>query len=263
MGFKLVVAGSGKDYESINRVADMCRKVGAEYVGDVKGTKKAELLAGARGFLFPTKVDEAFGLGMVEALMSGTPVICSDRGACPEIISPDVGFVCRNENDYVAAINDVLKVNRHACREKAMKEFHYLRMAADYFVRQGREADELAGELASATQRRRYIAEFYGHRFWATPGAFTREQVDFMTEPFADPERLRAGWGNYESAMGTRPLSEPPRFFERNPIETVVLYGPEDHVIQRAFPEMCEYSSRKWCSGTSAYLKPAFSASIM
>jgi pimeloyl-ACP methyl ester carboxylesterase len=115
-----------------------------------------------------------------------------------------------------------------------------LRMAADYFVRQGREADELAAELVTAVQRRRYIAEFYGHRFWATPGAFSRGQVDFMTEPFADPQRLRAGWGNYESALGTRPLSEPPRFFEVSAVPTLALYGPDDHVLYRQFPEMCE-----------------------
>jgi pimeloyl-ACP methyl ester carboxylesterase len=114
------------------------------------------------------------------------------------------------------------------------------RMAADYFVRQGRDADGLAAELDTPERRRRYVAEFYGHRFWAAPGAFTREDVDFMTEPFADGERLRASWGNYESAMGTRPLSEPPRFFERSAVETLVLYGPEDHVIWPAFPEMCE-----------------------
>ncbi len=68
-----------------------------------------------------------------------------------------------------------------------------LRMAADYFVRQGREADALAAELDTPERRRRYVGEFYGHRFWATPGAFSREQVDFMTEPFADAQRLRAG----------------------------------------------------------------------
>jgi pimeloyl-ACP methyl ester carboxylesterase len=115
-----------------------------------------------------------------------------------------------------------------------------VRMAADYFVRQGRDADGLAAELDTPERRRRYVGEFYGHRFWAAPGTFTREDVDFMTEPFADAQRLRAGWGNYESAMGTRPLSETPRFFERNPIETVVLYGPEDHVIYPAFVAMCE-----------------------
>ena len=115
-----------------------------------------------------------------------------------------------------------------------------LRMAADYFIRQGREADELAAELATPAQRRRYIAEFYGHRFWAAPGSFSREDVDFMTEPFADALRLRAGWGNYESALGARPPSEAPRFFEVSAVPTLALYGPEDHVIYRHFPQMCE-----------------------
>ena len=114
------------------------------------------------------------------------------------------------------------------------------RMAADYFLRQGRDADELAAELDTADKRRRYIAQFYGPRFWASPGAFTREEVQFMTEPFADAEKLRAGFGNYESALGSRPFSEPPRFFETNPVPTLLLYGPDDHVIPRDFPERCE-----------------------
>lgn len=139
LGFKLVVAGTGTEPESINRVAEMCREVGARYVGDVRGRDKAELLAGAKAFLFPTKVDEAFGLGMVEALMSGTPVICSDRGACPEIISSDVGFVCHDEQDYVAAISQIANISPRACRDKAMMDYHYLRMAADYVAEYQRE----------------------------------------------------------------------------------------------------------------------------
>jgi pimeloyl-ACP methyl ester carboxylesterase len=115
-----------------------------------------------------------------------------------------------------------------------------VRMAADYFIRQGREAEQLAAELDTPEKRRRYVGEFYGHRFWATPGAFSREQVEFMVEPFADAERLRAGWGNYESALGTRALSEAPRFFEVSALPTLALYGPEDHVIWRQFPQMCE-----------------------
>jgi glycosyltransferase involved in cell wall biosynthesis len=101
-------------------------------VGDVRGKKKAELLAGAKAFLFPTKVNEAFGLGMVEALMSGTPVICSDRGACPEIISGDVGFVCRTQEDYREAINRIDGISPAACRDRALRDYHYLRMAKDY-----------------------------------------------------------------------------------------------------------------------------------
>jgi len=115
-----------------------------------------------------------------------------------------------------------------------------VRQAADYFLRQGRDADGLAAELDTPERRRRYISEFYGHRFWAAPGTFTAEEVAFMAEPFEDAERLRASFGNYESGLGTRPLSEAPRFFEPSPVATVALYGDEDHVMFRDFPERCE-----------------------
>jgi glycosyltransferase involved in cell wall biosynthesis len=139
MGFKLVVAGTGESYERIASVQEMCRKINASYVGDVRGKEKAELLAGAKAFLFPTKVDEAFGLGMVEALMSGTPVICSDKGACPEIITSDVGFVCRDMDDYVAAVDRIAEISPQTCRDKAMKDYHYRRMSADYIVEYEKE----------------------------------------------------------------------------------------------------------------------------
>lgn len=115
-----------------------------------------------------------------------------------------------------------------------------IRMAADYFIRQGRDADALAAEIDTPERRRRYISEFYGHRFWAAPGAFTRADVEHMTEPFGDSARLRAGFGNYESALGSIPLSEPPLLFQPSLVPTLALYGPEDHVIWREFPRMCE-----------------------
>jgi pimeloyl-ACP methyl ester carboxylesterase len=115
------------------------------------------------------------------------------------------------------------------------------RMAADYFVRQGTDADGLAAELDTVDRRRRYVATFYGSRFWAAPGTFAPEDVDFMTEPFGDAERFRASVGFYEVALGTRPASEPALWESGpGPVETLVLYGPEDHVIPRGFPERCE-----------------------
>lgn len=139
LGFKLVVAGTSSDQERINWVADLCRQAKADYVGDVRGTAKADLLAGARAFLFPTTVDEAFGLGMAEALMSGTPVICSNMGACPEIVSSEVGFVCATPQDYVEAIGRIGEISPAACRARAMREYHYLRMAGDYVREYQRE----------------------------------------------------------------------------------------------------------------------------
>lgn len=115
-----------------------------------------------------------------------------------------------------------------------------VRMAADYFVRQGREADALAAELDTPAKRRRYVAQFYGSRFWAAPGAFGSADVEFMTEPFADAGKLRASFGVYETALGARPAAEAPRLFERSAVPTLVLYGPEDHVLPRDFPDRCE-----------------------
>lgn len=111
------------------------------------------------------------------------------------------------------------------------------RQAGDYFIRQGTDADGLAAELDTPEKRRRYVAGMYGHRFWGAPGAFREEETDFMTEPFGDPGSFRASIALYEHALQTRPSSEPPRFFEPNPTPTLLLYGPEDHVIPRSFPE--------------------------
>ena len=121
----------------------------------------------------------------------------------------------------------------------------HLRMASDYFLRHANDADGLAAELDTPEKRRRYIAEFYGHRFWASPGTFTVDDVAFMTEPFADPGKFRAGIANYEAAFGKRQTSELVRFFEPNPVPTLLLYGPDDHVVgpdflgrsEVAFPE--------------------------
>jgi len=114
------------------------------------------------------------------------------------------------------------------------------RMAADYFIRQSKDADGLAAELDTPEKRRRYVATFYGSRFWAAPGAFTRDDVDRMTEPFADADRFRASIANYEYAGGPRQAPELPRLLEPNPTPTLILYGPEDHVVPADFPERME-----------------------
>lgn len=132
MGFRLVVAGTAKTDEVIKRIAQRCLEARAEWVGDVRGRERAQVLSRARAVLFPTQVNEAFGLVMAEGLMSGTPVIASDFGSCPEIVSSDSGFICSQESDYIQAIERVGEISPRACRERAMTHFHYLRMTQDY-----------------------------------------------------------------------------------------------------------------------------------
>ena len=112
------------------------------------------------------------------------------------------------------------------------------REASDYFVRQGRDPDGLAAELATPEMRKRYIATFYTSRFWAHPGAFTPEAVEFMTEPWADGAKLRASFGAYESSFNENARSGPSAMTAPNPTPTMILFGQSDHVLYPDFDRM-------------------------
>jgi len=150
LGFRFVVAGTAKTAEVVNRMEQLCLEAGAEYVGDVRGTERAHLLARARGILFPTQVNEAFGLVMAEGLMSGTPVIASSYGSCPEIVSREVGFICHTEQDYVDAIERIQEISPRACRERAVANYHYLRMTRDYVREYEAEIATVSKQVAGA-----------------------------------------------------------------------------------------------------------------
>ena len=111
--------------------------------------------------------------------------------------------------------------------------------AADYFLRQGTDADALAAELRTPDERRRYVATFYTSRFWAHPGAFTGVgEVDFHTEPFADGDKLRASFGAYESTFSEAARSEAPLLGRNEGTPTCILFGPSDHVLYPDFDRM-------------------------
>jgi pimeloyl-ACP methyl ester carboxylesterase len=79
----------------------------------------------------------------------------------------------------------------------------------------------------------------YSSRLWASPGTFGRDDLDFMTEPFADEARLRAGWSAYQLAHG-RPMTEPPLLVGTVDVPTLLLYGTDDHVVDDDFVMFCE-----------------------
>jgi pimeloyl-ACP methyl ester carboxylesterase len=113
--------------------------------------------------------------------------------------------------------------------------------SADYYIRQGTDADALAAELSTPAQRRRYIATFYTSRFWAHPGGFSGAgEVDFHVQPFDSHQQLRAGFRAYESVFDAAKRSEPPMMPVNHPTRTLILFGPSDHVIYPDFDRMAE-----------------------
>jgi len=110
--------------------------------------------------------------------------------------------------------------------------------AHDYFVRQGTDADALAAELRTPDQRRRYVATFYSSRFWAHPGAFDDAAIAFHAEPFGDGDTLRATFRTYESVFSPDKVSELPMIAANPDTQTLILFGPSDHVIYPDFDLM-------------------------
>ncbi|MBI3294812.1 MAG: glycosyltransferase [Deltaproteobacteria bacterium] len=105
---------------------------GVTWEGVVGGTKKRELLARSQALLFPVIWDEPFGLAVVEAMMSGVPVLSTRRGSLPELVSSDVGFLCDTYGEFIEAVERSADINRARCREWALENFHYRKMAKRY-----------------------------------------------------------------------------------------------------------------------------------
>lgn len=90
------------------------------YIGEVDDKQKNALLGEAAAFLMPILWDEPFGIVMAEALACGTPVLGLARGAVPEVVEHGVtGFVERDINGLVAAIDRLPSLDRSACRKRA------------------------------------------------------------------------------------------------------------------------------------------------
>ena len=95
-----------------------------EYVGEVGGADKLELLGNATCLLNPIAWPEPFGMVMVEALACGTPVVATPMGAVPEIVDDGLtGFVCSGEDALAEALLAVAGIDRDKCRRAVAERF--------------------------------------------------------------------------------------------------------------------------------------------
>ncbi len=108
---------------------------GVTAVGEVGGRDKRDLLADACALLFPVDWEEPFGLVMIEAMLSGTPVLAFDRGSAREIVDEGVtGFVCRDAVELAARLGAIGRFDRAACRRRALERWTAARMVRDYLA---------------------------------------------------------------------------------------------------------------------------------
>lgn len=103
------------------------------YLGEADRITKKKLLADTEALINPIQWPEPFGLVMIEALASGTPVIAFPAGAAPEIVDDAVtGFLCRDETEMVKAVGRVNEIRRDDCRRSFEERFTTQRMVRDH-----------------------------------------------------------------------------------------------------------------------------------
>jgi glycosyltransferase involved in cell wall biosynthesis len=87
------------------------------FVGEVGGSAKYSLFAGARGLLMPIRWNEPFGMVMVEALACGTPVIAFPEGAARElVVDGKTGFLVDDEREMAVAVGRLEQIAARDCR---------------------------------------------------------------------------------------------------------------------------------------------------
>ncbi len=136
-GLPLVIAGIVQDERYFrDAVEPLVDGAAVRYVGPVGPAERDRLLGGARALLHLIAFSEPFGLSVVEALATGTPVVATALGSLPELVRDGVtGFLVAPGPDEaavvsraVAAVGRLDRIDRAACRADAVARFSADRM---------------------------------------------------------------------------------------------------------------------------------------
>jgi glycosyltransferase involved in cell wall biosynthesis len=115
------------------RVEPLLSLPNVTYLGEIDERQKTRFLGDARALLFPIDWPEPFGLVLIEAMACGTPVLAFRAGSVPEVIRPGRnGMIVEGVDEAVAALPQLLHLDRQEVRRTFARHFSAERMASDY-----------------------------------------------------------------------------------------------------------------------------------
>lgn len=118
---KLIIAGPG----NINDIGRDSVPSFVEMAGLCNAEQRSKLMSKAKALLAPTYYVEPFGNMVVEALLSGTPVITTDWGGFTETnVHGITGFRCRDWMDFELAVQNIKSIDPHECRRWAAENYN-------------------------------------------------------------------------------------------------------------------------------------------
>jgi glycosyltransferase involved in cell wall biosynthesis len=158
-GHKLILAGIVQDAEYFqSAVEPFLDGQQIHYVGSVGPAERDALLGGALALLHLIHFEEPFGLSVVEAMATGTPVIAFRRGSMPELIDDGgSGFLidAGDTDAAVAAVERIGNLDRHAVRAHVERHFTAQRMVDEYLrLYQQILGENVAVQLGTGDRRR-------------------------------------------------------------------------------------------------------------
>ncbi len=136
VGLPLLLAGIVQNQAYFDReVAPHLDDDRVRYLGPVGPDERSALLGGAVALLHLIEFEEPFGLSVVEAMASGTPVIATRRGSMPELIDHGAtGFLVDGAEDAAAAVERAGQLDRPAIQAQAVRRFGKDRMVDEYLA---------------------------------------------------------------------------------------------------------------------------------
>lgn len=117
-----------------------------EFLGELADPEKYQLMGDAAVLINPLQWHEPFGLVMIEALATGTPVIATPMGAAPEIIQHGKTGFLGDVRQLAGFVEAATKLSRADCRRAVDGYFSAGRMAADHLEVYARVIEQFKGK---------------------------------------------------------------------------------------------------------------------
>lgn len=106
---ELIIAGDGQERKFLENLVFELNLIGVKFIGNVKYEDMPSFYQNATVFIHGTQI-ESFGIALVEAMASGTPIVSTNVGGIPDVIDENITGFLVNYGDYTTMAERVKRL---------------------------------------------------------------------------------------------------------------------------------------------------------